>query len=124
MDGIKIKQQVLDEAGGSLEGRVSIFTVTQLSTGKQFVGTSEGVERRFYALRSTLRGGKCNNPRLQEAWDASDESDWEFRVVDTAIDGRAATAKESDLVAALKPVFNQSVSGRRGSKGSKLIQAD
>lgn len=124
MDQVKVKQAVLDAAGGTLEGKMVLFTVTQLSTGAQFLGSTEGVERRFYALRSTLRSGTCNNPRLQEAWNKTGEGDFEFRVVDAKDSKAEAKVAERALMEQLKPQFNQAVSGRRGGKGSKLIQAD
>ncbi len=59
-----------------------IYKITQVSTGKMYVGSSVDIEKRIKAHFSMLRKGSHFNPNIQQAFNSSQESDFVWDVLE------------------------------------------
>jgi group I intron endonuclease len=58
-----------------------IYVIRNISTGRFYVGSSKGCERRWIYHRSTLRRGIHGNSRLQADWTVHGEASFTFTVI-------------------------------------------
>lgn len=85
-----------------------IYAITQLSTGKQYIGATKNYGRRVIVHRSLLRSGKHDSASLQQACngDPLGVDGFKFTVLEeTTAD--LLRERERALIREYKPVFNQ-----------------
>jgi group I intron endonuclease len=63
-----------------------IYTITQISTGRVYVGSAVNLAARWQHHRWCLRSGKHGNSRLQRAWNKHGADSFEFFVVEAVED--------------------------------------
>jgi group I intron endonuclease len=76
-------------------------------SGKQYIGSSNHIDRRWRAHRSLLRRGTHHSPALQRAWDKYGEAAITFSVV-SEHGASELLAAEAAAFAALLPAYNVS----------------
>lgn len=60
-----------------------IYKITQLSTGKVYIGSSKEVERRLTTHKCNLQKGKCDSVRLQQAYNETpDITQFSFEILE------------------------------------------
>ena len=59
-----------------------IYKITQVSTGKMYVGSSVDIEKRIKAHFSMLKRGSHFNSKIQQAYDSTDETDFVWEVLE------------------------------------------
>jgi group I intron endonuclease len=65
-----------------LNGKIAVYAITHLRSGKLYVGASADVERRFRDHRSLLRYGDHHSSRLQTEWNQFGEDAFSFEMVE------------------------------------------
>lgn len=83
---------------GALPDGAGVYCITQISTGKVYIGSSERVKRRAYEHQRYLRSGSHGNVYLQRAWGAASEGDFVIALVSGFADSADARAAERRLI--------------------------
>lgn len=74
--------------------KCGIYTITNIESGRVYVGSSTNLDRRFRDHRSALRNGRHCNVILQRAWEKYEESAFQFSVVELIPDATQLLARE------------------------------
>lgn len=93
----------------------SIYAITLMLDGRQYVGSSGTTKRRWAGHRSDLRGNRHHSPQLQAAWNKYGEENFSFDIIepidlpmhftDAEIED-ALLPREQAWIDKLNPVFN------------------
>ena len=83
-----------------------IYTITNLESGKQYIGSTAYLYRRFKEHLSKLRKGKHPNPKLQNAWDKYGEAAFKFDVLERCEDAKTLALVEQKWIDTVKPFYN------------------
>ena len=100
------------------------YSIINRLNGKQYVGSSVDIARRFAAHRMRLRRGNHHSPALQRAWDRYGESAFSFEVIARCPPG-VCLPMEQALMDGLRPEYNiaKEASSRLGVKNSDATRA-
>lgn len=71
-----------------------VYTITNIETGKVYVGSSVNPRRRFYLHRRDLLAGGHHSPKLQNSWNKHGEGAFVFDVVEVVEDANFLLARE------------------------------
>lgn len=66
---------------------VGIYTITNMVSGKVYVGSSICLDWRLYLHRRALRKGSHFNRHLQNSWNKNGEDNFDFKIVDRCEEG-------------------------------------
>lgn len=91
-----------DEANGD----AGIYTITNILTQEQYIGSSINIYKRLTQHRSLLRRGNHHAPRLQEAWNRHGAANFQFAVLEHVSNVRVLPTVEQQYLDTLKPVYN------------------
>ena len=64
------------------EPKPAIYAITNIVTGKKYIGGATYVSQRFYEHKNQLRNGKHNNKSLQEDWVKYGEDSFSFEILE------------------------------------------
>lgn len=59
-----------------------VYSITNVLTGKRYVGSSQSIEQRFHNHRKQLRGGSHHSQKLQRSWIKHGEEAFIFEVLE------------------------------------------
>lgn len=62
--------------------KCGIYSITQISTGKRYIGSSVNIKRRWYSHKSALRRNIADNIHLQNAWNKYGSEDFIFEIIE------------------------------------------
>lgn len=62
-----------------------IYSITQISSGKRYIGSSVNIKRRWASHRSSLRRNLNDNIHLQNAWNKYGEKDFLFEILESNV---------------------------------------
>lgn len=82
-----------------------IYSITQLSTGRHYIGSAVQLERRIARHKSDFVANRHHNSRLQRAWNKHGESDFNFEVIETCGED-ALIEREQFWIDSTNPFFN------------------
>lgn len=71
-----------------------VYTITNLVTGKVYVGSSVEPNRRFNLHRMDLVSGRHHSPKLQNSWNKHGEAAFLFEIVEEVEDANFLLARE------------------------------
>lgn len=109
---------VLSTAGCDGPG---VYTITNVLTGRQYIGASVNMLERWRDHRNMLRSGRHGTPRLQEAWNTDGEVHFRFGVLLAMPDttrGALLDAEREFIDACVDP-YNAGQGGPRLGFGGK-----
>lgn len=113
--------------------RSGIYSITNRTNGKRYIGSSKDVDARIADHIGSLRSGKHRNAKLQNAWNSYGEANFEFRMIiacsrenlelyeQISIDGLGAYFKAGGYN--LRPIAFSN-KGRPGSERQKAVTRD
>ncbi|MNK94393.1 GIY-YIG catalytic domain protein [compost metagenome] len=90
-----------------------VYLIRNTLNGKEYVGSSVRLRRRFVEHRYDLRRGEHQNAHLQSAWNKYGESAFEFRVILICMP-KDARGYEQRWIDTHAPEYNKSVSAFSG----------
>jgi group I intron endonuclease len=76
-----------------------IYSITHISSGKRYIGSSVNIKRRWNAHRSALSRKLCDNPHLQNAWTKYGKESFLFEVLEDDILSTLLEDKENEYIA-------------------------
>ncbi len=82
-----------------------VYLITNNTNGKQYVGSSVDVKRRWDTHKSKLRGGYHTNKHLQSAWNKYGEDAFSFKLL-LLCDDQYLLDFEQRCLDQLKPAYN------------------
>lgn len=86
-----------------------VYLVKCLSNGRQYVGSSSDIRKRWKEHRYDLRHGKHHNRHWQNAWNKYGESQFAWSMLEeTPCDDRIIRQREQHWITTLRPEFNVS----------------
>ena len=71
-----------------------IYRITNLRTGKHYVGSAESIRARWVQHRAQLRNGEHHSIKLQRSWDRHGQDAFEFAIVEELPDRSGIIARE------------------------------
>ena len=83
-----------------------IYLIRNAVSGREYVGSSANMRRRFVHHRNRLRAGAHHGPRLQRAWNLRGEAAFEFVVLELVADPADLVAREQWHMDARRPAYN------------------
>jgi group I intron endonuclease len=84
-----------DAHGRSIAPRiVAVYCIRNTANGKEYIGQSTDVVRRWRGHRAKLRYGKHDNPYLQRAWFKHGEAAFSFEIVERVDDTARLSERE------------------------------
>jgi group I intron endonuclease len=87
--------------------RSGVYQIRNTKNGKQYVGSSKDITRRFSEHRCELRKGKHHNKHLQNAWVLYGEDAFVFEITElTACDQKILVEREQHYLDTLQPEYN------------------
>lgn len=81
----------MDAHAGLIAMATGIYSIKHKESGKQYIGSTFDIRRRWNNHLSLLKRGKHHSPILQHAWDKYGESAFEFEILEQC--------EEDDLIA-------------------------
>lgn len=91
-----------------------VYTITHTRSGKQYVGSSLNIQKRFIAHRCYLRKGNHHSPKLQNAWNKYGEEAFRFDVLERIEVNEDLTSLEQHWIDTLEPTYNiDLIAGKR-----------
>jgi len=75
-----------------------IYSITQLSTGKRYIGSSVHIKRRWVSHTSALNRNLNSNPHLQNSWNKSGKDDFLFEIIEDSIPENLLEDKENEYI--------------------------
>jgi len=75
-----------------------IYSITQLSTGKRYIGSSVNIKRRWNSHKSALNRGINDNPHLQNAWKKYGQDSFLFEIIESNINEHLLEQKENEYI--------------------------
>lgn len=79
----------------------AVYQIRNLVNGKRYIGSSNGVEYRFYEHRKDLRKNQHTNLYLQNAWNKYGEASFAFEIIELC-DKSELLTKEQSLIDSTK----------------------
>lgn len=100
------------------------YVITNTVNGKQYVGSSVDVGRRFAVHRMELRKGVHHSPALQRAWDRYGESAFTFERLATCPAGMCIPMEQA-LMDGVRPAYNvaRTAGSRLGVRHTEATRA-
>jgi len=83
-----------------------IYLITNITTGKFYIGSAVNVASRWQGHRSRLRKGQHANQILQNAWNKYGDADFAFAVIERVEDRAHLLQREQFWLDMLAPAFN------------------
>jgi hypothetical protein len=83
-----------------------IYAITNMVTREQYIGSSGDIPQRFKQHRWLLQRGLHHAKRLQKAWQAHGESNFQFEVMEQVADLRLLSMLEQTYFDASRPAYN------------------
>lgn len=75
-----------------------IYSITQISTGKRYIGSSVHIRQRWTSHRSSLNRNLNFNPHLQNAWNKYGHEDFIFEILEENISSEQLENKENEYI--------------------------
>ena len=75
-----------------------VYRIRNLINGKCYIGSSQGVQKRFSQHRTNLKRGVHGNKHLQAAWNAFGEVSFEFSVLEYVLDVAMLASREQAFI--------------------------
>lgn len=85
-----------------------LYTITQVASGRHYIGSSMNVERRMMNHRTLLRSGKHENERLQFSWNKHGESAFDFSALEEVPAETLLSREQAYLDAFFDDLYNLS----------------
>ena len=76
-----------------------IYSITHISSGKRYIGSSINIKQRWNAHRSALNRELCDNPHLQNAWTKYGKDNFLFEIIEDNILSTLLEDKENEYIA-------------------------
>ena len=95
----------MKEIHQSLAKRAGIYMLTNLISGKRYIGSSKNLRQRLWEHRSLLRHNKHVNRHLQNAWNKYGEDNFEYSIIEYCNEENRIE-REQFYVNKLKPEYN------------------
>ncbi len=80
-----------------------IYKITNLKTGKFYIGSSKQIERRWWEHKDNLKNNCHINPRLQHSWNFYGADQFEFNIIEDVIDETQLLIREQYYLDTFKP---------------------
>lgn len=94
--------------------QAGVYIIRHAPSGREYVGSSINLYKRFSKHRSDLRASRHHSPMLQNAWNAHDEGEFEFVVVELVSNDADLLAIEQTWMDKHEPFYNTcKVAGNR-----------
>jgi hypothetical protein len=94
------------KASSSFDPVPGVYAIVQISTQKTYVGASKNMQRRITEHVSKLRGGYHPCVLLQQAWNETGESDFEFCALEVLTSSEVLRDREYYWLGKVGKVFN------------------
>lgn len=75
-----------------------IYSITQLSSGKRYIGSSVNIKRRWASHRSSLNRNLNFNPHLQNSWNKNGRDDFTFEILEDNVPENLLEDKENEYI--------------------------
>lgn len=83
-----------------------VYTITNMVNGKQYVGSSGDIERRWTIHKGKLRAGTADSYKLQRDWSQYGEDAFQFLVMEEVQDTDRLREREKWFMEQLRPAYN------------------
>ena len=99
--------------------KMGIYAITHIESGKQYIGSSLNIERRFRQHRYDLKNKTHQNRKVQNAWNKYGQDAFRFHILDYVEDENELLTWEQQWVDSISPFYNirKKVDTNRGRKG-------
>lgn len=98
-----LQRELLNTRGRQFSG---VYCILNHATEERYIGSSRSLGRRYYNHKNQLRRGVNRHPKLQQAWNASRPSDFEFVVLEVVQSVKDLKRKEQEWMDRLLPQYN------------------
>jgi hypothetical protein len=92
-----------------------IYAIQHIPTGREYIGGSVDIRRRWQAHGSLLRRGIHWCPLFQQAWDQDGEAGFTYLIL-ALTDAQHLRGLEQRYLDARRPVFNRTLDAESGTK--------
>lgn len=82
-----------------------IYCIINIVNNKRYIGSSKNIRIRLWKHRSLLRGGKHENPHLQNSWNKNGENNFDYYIIEQC-DEIKLLEREQYYINNMKPEYN------------------
>lgn len=90
----------------SVQKKSGIYSITNLVTGKFYIGSAVDIGNRWAVHRLSLRKGRSGCGKLQNTWNKHGEASFVFEVIEFVKDKNKLIEKEQMYLDLLEPAYN------------------